>query len=182
MATSIRMETDEYQDPTISQYLPAEDAQCRVEVFLQNLAPAESKQSQETIVDRLVNLRDAGHLREISLTVWGQRICTDSVLSTLDGGREIVNRIGDFYAFSGDSRVNISPFFQINKVESSITGESFQSIVPPSRCIAIYEGNRITGVFPCVIGDRTYSIDDALDVLEHTATDLSLSERPETTG
>lgn len=156
-------------EPPFGAYVPTPGPESRIEFFVQTLAPVENYESQGRLVETLTELQEGDHLGDVCVTVWGKRICTDGALSTLDSGKHIVDTIGDFFAFAADEDVTISPFFRIRNVDSSMAGQSFKSIVPPSQCIAMYEAEDLVGVFPCIIDDECYTVRDAIETLESRA-------------
>jgi hypothetical protein len=153
----------------IGAYLPTPGPESRIEFFVQTLAPVENHESQGHLVDTLTELRANEQLGDVCVTVWGSRICTEGPIASLDSGKHIVETIGDFFAFAADEGVNISLHFRIKDVDSSMTGQSFKSIVPPSQCTAMYEADELVGVFPCMIDDECYTVRDAVEALEARA-------------
>lgn len=158
---------------TLGQYLPDPGVESRIELFVQTLAPVENYDSQGELVSALTDLRDEGSIGELCLTVWGNRICTNGELSTIDSGKHIVEAIADFYSFAAERDASISPFFRTNTVDASMSGQSFKSIVPPSQCLALYQRDELVGVFPCVIDEETYSVRDAVEQLQARATETT---------
>lgn len=151
---------------TLEEFLPEPGVESRIELFVQTLAPVENYDSQGRLVSALTDLRDEDALGDLSLTVWGNRICTDGELSTVDSGKHIVDSIADFYSFAAEKDVGISPFFRTRTVDSSMSGQRFKSIVPPSQCAAMYQNGELVGVFPCVIDGDAYSVRDAIEQLQ----------------
>jgi len=138
----------------------------RVELFVHSLAPVGSKQQQERLLSDLERLEENGRLRDIELTVWGDSICTEGVLSSVGSGDHIVSAIGDFYALASTADLSISPFFQISNVQSDVTSESFRRITPPSCCLAVYAANELVGVFPSLLDGVAYTPHDFVEYLE----------------
>jgi hypothetical protein len=157
------MVTHSGTESALGAYLPSMGPESRIELFVQTLAPTENYESQGQLVELLTELREREQLGDVSVTVWGTRICTEGALSGLDSGKHIVDSIGEFFAFAADEGVTISPFFRVRDVDSSMSGQSFKSIVPPSRCTAMYEGEQLVGVFPCIIDGESYTVRDALE-------------------
>jgi len=164
------MDSDEQSNPTpLDTLLPSTDSPFRAEFFVHSLAPAPSKQCQDELIERLESLVETDQLEGIDLMVWGNSICTDSALSGMGYGERIVSAIGDFYALTANSDISIAPFFRITTVTSEFTEETFRRIVPPQRCIALYDEEELVAVFPSLIDGVAYTPEDIADHLEQRA-------------
>lgn len=148
---------------SIAEYLPTQDSDGRLELFVRSLAPPTDNDKQTECFDRLRRLEDRDRVA-VDVTVWGDGICTHA--PEIAGISDVLETITDIYSFSADSRVSIAPFFQVQRVDASLTGECFERIVPPQRTLLAYEGDSLVGVFPCALGDRTYTPCDAIERVE----------------
>lgn len=160
----------------LEELLPSTETSLTAEVFVHSLAPVGSKRQQDALVERLSGLADEGVVDGVDLLVWGDSICTGSVLANVGSGERIVSTIGEFYALAAKRGISISPFFRITKVTSSFADESFRRIVPPCRCLALYAEQKLVAVFPCVVDGVAYTPEDAISVLERTRS-ASVSSR-----
>ncbi|MDS0276789.1 hypothetical protein NDI85_03215 [Halomicroarcula sp. S1AR25-4] len=160
----------------LEELLPSREVTLSAEVFVHSLAPVGSKQQQDALVERLSGLVEEGLLEELDLLVWGDSICTGSLLASIGSGKRIVSTIGEFYALAAKRGISISPFFRISKVTSSFADESFRRIVPPCRCLALYAERELVAVFPCLIDGVAYTPEDAVAALERTR-ESSMSSR-----
>jgi hypothetical protein len=169
-AIAIPMRRDDATDPTLDALLPATDTDLRAVVFVHSLAPVGSKPTQEQLVGELEQLTEAGHLDELDLLVWGKSICTRSPLTQLGSGQRILDAVGEFYELAANSELSISPFFDVSTVSSEYTADTFSRIVPPSRAVAVYEGDELAAVFPCVVDGVAYTPDDLVSHLSRERT------------
>lgn len=170
------MHSGESVDP-LEELLPSTETGVRAEIFVHSLAPVGSKQRQDELVERLERLVEEDLLDDLDLLVWGDSICTGSVLANVGTGKRIVSTIGEFYALAAKRGISISPFFRISKVTSSFADEAFRRIVPPCRCLALYAEQELVAVFPCLVDGVAYTPEDAVSVLERTRSS-SVSPRP----
>ncbi|WP_284011215.1 HTH domain-containing protein [Haloarcula pelagica] len=149
-----------------SNQLPTTEPIVRATVYLQSLAPTSSYSSQERLVERLQSLVDAGYIDELTVTVWGEQVCTEGALSTVTDCSQIIQAIGDFFALAADSSVEVAPFFRVKEISSSLSGEEFNCISTPARCVAFYTAESLLGVYPCKVDGVVYTPEDALTQLE----------------
>jgi len=152
---------------SIDSYLPADGATGRVELFVRSLAPTTDTTKQTDCFDRLRRLAETNALDAVAVHVWGDGICTHA--PEIDGISETLATVTDIYSFSADARASITPFFRVQRVDSSMSGESFERIVPPHRTLLAYEDDALVGVFPCRLDDETHTPCDAIARLASTA-------------
>ena len=165
------MKTDDSLDTAaLDALVPSGDADLRATVFVHSLAPVSSKESQDRLVDDLGTLDEQGVLSDVDLLVWGSSICTGSPLTTVGNGERILDAIGSFYDLSADSEISIAPFFSLSEVETEYSEESFRRIVPPCRAVALYDGEELVAVFPCLVDGTTHTPEDLLAYLTDRAT------------
>lgn len=138
----------------------------RVELYVRSLAPSGTRSTQEAIVNRLLDLERNGTLDEIDLTVWGNAVCLDGASARVGVGSRVADKIRDFYGWCEDKRASLDPFFTRSSVDSSITGDSFDRVVPPHRCLAIYVGDELQKLYPCMVDGNVRSLEDGLRMLE----------------
>ena len=151
-------------DASIEDYLPATASTGRLEFFVRSLAPATGNTKQTDCFDRLRRLAETDQLSDVAVRVWGDGICTHA--PEMAGISEMLEAVTDIYSFSADAEAAITPFFKVRRVDSSVTGESFERITPPERTLLAYEGDSLVGVFPCLLGEETYTPVDAIERLE----------------
>jgi len=161
------MSLDESFDPElIEKLLPSKETTLQASVFVHSLAPVDCKQSHDTLADRLQSLVAAGEFADLDLLVWGDSICTGSPLTDIGNGERIVDAISEFYSLAAESQLSISPFFSITTVTSEFTEDSFRRIVPPCRCLALYDDEELVAVFPSIIDGVAYTPQEVLTYLE----------------
>lgn len=143
-----------------------DDTSHRVELYVRSLAPCGVRTKQEAIVERLLDLEREGVLDHVDLTVWGDAVCLDGASAHVGVGSHVAERIRTFHDWCENRRTSLDPFFTWSDVESSITGDSFQRVVPPHRCLAVYVDDRLREVYPCEVDGAVRSLEEGLQSLE----------------
>ncbi|MDS0258492.1 hypothetical protein NDI56_03590 [Haloarcula sp. S1CR25-12] len=165
------MRTDDSLDPaTLDTLVPSTDTDLSATVFVKSLAPVACKDGQDRLVDGLDTLAERDVLDGVDLLVWGNSICTGSPLSEVGSGQRIVDSIEEFYDLAADSQFSISPFFRVSNVTTEYSEGAFRRIVPPCRCIALYERDSLAAVFPCVVDGTAYTPEDLVSYLTRQRT------------
>ena len=129
------------------------------------LPPLGVKASQEALIERLQRLVAEGELDDVSVTVTGDRLCLCETCTGTDAGSTLVNRVRELDGWGREFDASPSRFFETRELHSSTTGESARALVPPGLVVALYCDGRLSGVFPCEMGDTTVATDDFLEAL-----------------
>lgn len=140
--------------------LPEGDAQ--LELFVRSSVPAVARDSQSTIRGRLRSLEDDGRIAGATVRTWEKQVPIDT-----DGSeRETHDTHAAFDDWARRHGVSLAPFFDTRECHSSITGKSHTALVLPVMSLAVYEGDRLSAVFPHADEDRSYTVAEALDAFE----------------
>ncbi len=121
------------------------------------------------MVDRLQSLRRNGALEDVDLTVWGDSVCMEGPNARIGSGRRIADRIAAFRQWAEESEAEIDPFFEDTEVDSSMTGECFRRVVPPTVCLAVYADGELVDVYPSMVDGEVRSVEDGLTELDRPA-------------
>lgn len=138
--------------------LPEGNAQ--LELFVRSSVPAAARDSQSSVRERLRALEADGAIAEATVRTWEKRVPVGA------GDERGTHRT--YAAFDDWARrrgVSLAPFFDTRECHSSITGESHTALVLPVMSLAVYEGDRLSAVFPHADEDRSYTVSEALDAL-----------------
>ncbi len=110
-------------------------------------------------IDRLTTLSADGSIEDYEITV----VRGDVILS--DGGRDagddddLTAALAAIAAWThGEIRSALD-----GQRTSTRTGRAVRTLALPERTLAVDEGDRLVGVFPCTDGDRTWTVTDFLD-------------------
>lgn len=147
-----------------------------VELFVRTLAPSGATGAQEEIVDRLIGLEREGVVESVDLTVWGSALRVDGSCARFGNGREVAERVRSFRRWARERDVSLEPHLTTSAVDSAFTGESFERVVLPHRCLAVYEGDGLLAVYPHRNGDVTRTLADGIRALERRATDRAVPD------
>lgn len=147
-----------------------DNTQRRVELYVRSLAPCGTRNEQDAIVERLLDLERRDVVADVDLTVWGDAVCMDDASSRVGVGQRVADRIRDFHCWCDDRQVSLDPFFTWSEVESSIAEDSFRRVVPPQRCLAIYVDDRLEDVYPSSVEGDVRSLEEGLASLEDDST------------
>lgn len=152
----------------------------RAELYVRSLAPVGTRDRQGAVVDRLRSLRRSGVLEDVDLTVWGDSVCLEGPNARIGSGRHIADRITAFRRWAEESDAEIEPFFEDTEVDSSMTGECFRRVVPPTMCLAVYADGELADVYPSVVDGDVRSVEDGLAELDRPVPESGA--RPMTRG
>lgn len=127
--------------------------------------PARAKESQVTDISRFEAVAERSLVDDVTVNVWGERLCLCDSCRKTEPGRVMIGTIRDFEAWGGDFDASAAPFFERRQVSSSVTGGTYESISPPRVTAAVYVGGTVAGGFPCQFGDTSYSVRDLSEAL-----------------
>ncbi|MFC6823559.1 HTH domain-containing protein [Halopelagius fulvigenes] len=139
------------------------DTHTRAELYVRSLAPRGAQASQESVVQRLLDMESEQEF-EFSVTVWGDQIATDSAVTRTEAGRTMIETVRQFESWAATNGYTVEPFFSDVRRESLLDG-SYDAIIPPHLCLALYEDGDVAGVFPCSDRDANYTVEDALEAM-----------------
>jgi len=169
------MRSDDTTDATLDALLPPTDSDLTATVFVHSLGPVESKSNQDQLVAELDALDQRDALSGVDLVVWGNSICTGSPLTEVGNGQRILDAVGEFYELAANTELSIAPFFSVSTVTTEYSPTAFSRIVPPSRAVAVYEGEELAAVFPCLLDGTAYTPED---LVSHLARDRTAGRVP----
>jgi len=136
----------------------------RVEVWMRDAAPP-ADDPRTAVLDRLRELGSRGVVEDLSVRVWGEHVAAPD--GEPDGtdppARE---RIAAFQRWAERNGHSLEPAFYRVERSSLVSEEGTDAIRLPLQCLAVYEGDRLVGVFPCSTADGTNTVGDCLRRLE----------------
>lgn len=133
------------------------------------LPPLGVKASQERLLSRLDELESDSRLDDVSVTVTGDRLCLCETCTDTDAGSELVDRVRELAEWGDGRGASARQFFDRRTIDSGVTNETARALVPPRVSVALYCDDRLSGVFPCRMGGRSYAVDDFVEALEQFA-------------
>lgn len=123
-----------------------------------------------TVIDRLSALQSAGEIAAYDITTWPDEI----VISKDTRHAGIVDIHEQFRAWADDSDLSVSLPFDRRRV-TSLVGRTEEVLTLPVACLAVY-GEDLCGVYPCDVGEETWTITDYVDAYEAASEPPSLAE------
>jgi hypothetical protein len=132
----------------------------RAAVYVRSPAPAATEQRQETVLARLQSLRTAGVLEDFSVTDW--------VRQAIDGDPALPT-VADLQAWADDHGVSLAPAFDSHDRHNWYTGIDDAVTALPVVCLALYEDDELTAVYPHVCDRGPRSVADGMEQLEAEA-------------
>ncbi len=136
------------------------EGEVQVELFVRNELPPPARERADAVTARLEELDAAGELDGIQCHTWDKRVpvedCDTAVRDTYLSFTQWANAAG----------VSLRPFFQTREHYSKAHGERIDWLVLPAFCLAIYEGDQLTAVYPHADGADTHTVEDGLDLFQ----------------
>lgn len=141
----------------------------RLELYVRSLGPPiGARRQQETVVERLEALEDDRTL-DVTVDVWGRRICPNGKVAGTVVGESILDTIGRLRDWARERDVSLDPFFGEREVRSTVTGERYDTIVPPRVCLAAFTDDGVETVVPCEMDGECVAVSEYLDAVTGAA-------------
>ena len=137
-------------------------------VFFRSLAPPVGMhQRRKRLLNALAAAEEDNVFDSFEVTVLGREICRCDECQRVYRDTDLMKTIEHLLGWrTGGIRVN---GFDTRRVDSSITGEHYEAVIPPETSIAVYAEGTLSGVFPCSVEGESYGIDRFLTDLVATA-------------
>lgn len=143
----------------------------RVRLFVRKTLPRPARERVAEVRSRLKRLADTGRICEVDVSHWEKRIQYPGPANSR--GRD---RYNEFTAWAREQDVSLRPFFDTRTCYSMETGQRSEWLVFPALCLAVYEDDILTGVYPHADGDRRRSVSDCLELLAEGTADRTTGE------
>lgn len=135
----------------------------RVELHVRSLSEARNPASEH--LDRLRALADRGEI-DLSVSVWGREVGLSTAARETDAGQYVLDRVASFREWADERDVSVEPFFRTRQVHSTVTGESYATLVLPVSCLAEYRDGSLVHVAPYTTENAVHSVADHVSRLE----------------
>jgi len=151
----------------------------RVRAFVRSFAPAPGRHDRKRkLVEGLQSAANSGLIESYDVTVVGDSLCCCEHCRSLTEAEALLETITELQEWSYQGLT--SSGFARRSVESSLTGDRHQVLVPPEVCFGIYVNGSLEGVFPCTDDTDTYPpeayLDDLLDLRLDSSTDRTVTQ------
>ena len=149
----------------------------RIEVYVRSLLPPPgAKESQQKVISALQETVEDTAIGDVLIDVWGERLCLCDECRVTEPGRVFLNRVRELREWGSEYDAAPGSFFERTHREASVTGNSYEGIVPPRVTAALYIDGALSGVFPARFGDERYSVSDFATVVGNLDTLASAVE------
>ena len=95
-----------------------------------------------------------------------QVVLGDGKSGRSDRGRETLEKIEAFESWAAGRNASLYPFFEERTRGSLLTDRAETVVVLPVLCLTIYEGERLEAMFPRMVDDVSYTVQEGLGALE----------------
>lgn len=112
--------------------------------------------------ERLERLRRRGAIEAFDVEVWPARVR----LSAAAAPSAVLDAYRRFERWADRQDLSLRPVFEVREQCWVADDAVDEVLVTPVVCLAVHEGSSLTGVYPCVDGERTYTVADGLAALE----------------
>lgn len=119
--------------------------------------------AQQHVLNRMKQLEAEGVLDASTVDGGWERIRTVDE----DGRAGAIATYREFEAWARRNGYSLGPAFEDRKRAYVGLDRVDDVVVFPVVTLAMYEEDRLRGVFPCSDGDHVYRVEDCLDALEH---------------
>jgi hypothetical protein len=146
----------------MSDHEPAEEL--RVVVWTRDPSPPPGDPRRD-VLSRLREVESTGVVDDVSVQVWSKHVSApadDADESSL----RVRRRVAEFVQWADRNGHSLEPAFRWCERSSMVSEERTAVIRLPLLCLAVHEGGRLVGVFPCSTEGGTNTVADCLDRLE----------------
>ncbi|WP_241432402.1 HTH domain-containing protein [Halogeometricum borinquense] len=140
-----------------------DQSQRRVEVRIREQMPRGAYDRPESIIERLDQLESDGKINEYTVDVWGRSINTSPSCSVTTAMGNL-DTVREFQSWAAENGMTLEPAFQENELSPLEMNETYEVLVLPVVCLAVYEDDSLKGVFPCA-RDDVFTVDDCIEAL-----------------
>lgn len=131
----------------------------RVELYARSSLPEVATRRRDKVAGRLTELAEEGHVSQIEIHNWENKVPLDAENHELDQYEE-------FATWADDVGVELSPFFDTRQCYSMSSGERGERLVMPALCLAVYRDETLQSVYPHSTNEGSRSVMDCLRAIE----------------
>jgi hypothetical protein len=139
-----------------------------LELFVRSLSSSATSVGIGAIIEQLDLLQADGSLDDYTVTIWGDRLSTDSTVARTDKGAFIHHRIAEFRQWAHEHDAVLEGGFETRTIHSSITDETHEFITLPSLALTARRNGSLEWVVPSSQGGGPVTtVRDRLVSLSH---------------
>jgi len=134
----------------------------RVELYVRSLAPTDIRDRQESVIERLDELADAGRIDEFEVVLCGDCVCRSLATASTDVGQRLLDRHRSFEQWAAEVDRHLVGFAE-RDTGSALTGADITGISFPRLALAEYRGGELAYVAPSRNGTESTTVLERLD-------------------
>lgn len=137
-----------------------------VELWVRSFSPTSTGFTRERALERLDELESCAPIESVEVDVWGREVEQTRRERRIPHLDRIETRLDAFETWAARTGRRLEPFFRDTRIESAITGESYDVWRLPTVALAEFDANdELVHVAPCRDGKRTVDVFDRIDEL-----------------
>lgn len=157
-------QSDDWQESCSRSVRDAETA--RLDVYLRSPAPTGGRQRE--VLAEVIRLDGDGVVDESGAEVWGNRICPEQPYTETSTGAEFLAVVDEIERWSAQGDPDAITMFEQKTVQSSITDQTFDVIVPPHVCLTLTVDSVLSAVVPARVDGECVSATEFVATLRES--------------
>ena len=143
-----------------------ETAGTRANLYVRSLVPESYNQRQSEIIQRVGRLVDQGVFTKRYVRPCGRQLPATPTEADTRTGEWLLKRFRAFREWATANDCDITPAFEIQEVECSITESQYRAMRPPAVLLAEYRDGELVCVTPHCDGETVQTVCNRLSELE----------------
>jgi hypothetical protein len=153
----------------------------RIELFFRSMAASPGTHDQRVrLVEQVEQLVERGTVDGFDVTVLGREICLCEACRSMGRSQELLGKIEAIENWESERLTAVG--FEEREVDSSLTGEQYRLLVPPTAGIQVHVDGTLEGVFPASIDGTHYGPGEFVESLLDRQSSLGRSSRRQEAG
>lgn len=128
-------------------------------LFVRTELPPPARDRAGSMERRLDGLETRGILEFVDRKSWEKRV------PVADCAADLRDTYLALEAWATETGVRLSPFFQTRECYTRDGRDTTDWLVVPAVCLALYEDDEVTAVYPHARGDETRTVEDGIDAI-----------------
>jgi len=146
-------------------YTPEPDRDVTVEFHERSELPPPTHAQAAQVRERLGVLAGQGVIGAVEQDTWPSRAPLD------DLGDALRDTYLSYRVWADDRGYSLAPFFQTRECFTPDRGGWTDWLVTPAFCLAVYEEDALSAIYPYADGAETHTVEDGVDALERALLD-----------
>jgi len=127
-----------------------------IELFFRSMAATPGSHDQRVgLVEHVDELVDRGIVDGFEVTLLGSELCLCDTCTGLGASQELLAKIEAVHDWESANARSVG--FEERAVDSSITGEAYRLLIPPTTGLQVRVDGKLRGVFPARIDGTHYT-------------------------